>query len=844
VLRTTLAGLRAHLLRLLLTALAITLGVGFVSGTFVLTDTMQAGFDQQFTASADKVSVAVLRKSGTAHHDTGDQTDTGLPASLLTRLKGLPGVQDAHGQVRGDAPLLGKDGRAYGDVPTLGLSIPTGALQRYRLKSGHLPGTSGEVVLDGTVAKRTGFKVGDTVKVLDRKDTARTFTVTGLMDFGVDQEIGFRGAVGFTPNAATEMTGKRGFVEIDLKAAPGTTNEQLRDAVATAAGGSYDVLTSDQLVKRLVASSSGMDAAQIGLFFLAFAIVALFVAALVIYNTFNILIAQRMREMALLRCVGATRSQVFRGVLVESLVVGFAASVLGVLAGIGLGTGGAALLASAANSSLGPVAVSPTPVIVGLVAGMAVTLLSALLPARAATRVAPIAALRRQTEGPVRGRAGIVRILIGAVAGLGGLALAGLAMAAKAGEGPFMMVLAGAMLIFLAVIALSPLIVRGLSGLVGWLPARFMGVPGRLARENARRNPKRAAITTIALTVGVTLMTMFSVALASAQSTTEASLAKQFPVDYQLSTQIGSDRLIPRQVAADLRARPQFAEVTEMQEATGRLSGRELDIGSLDGQSLGRSIKPPLVAGSLADLKPGTVALQVDLAKSLGVGVGGELSLGGRTGAIPLKVAAVFTGDTPMPGVTITGSDFQHAFGVKNDKTIYVLDKKGVSADDSRRVIDEVTKAYPMVKVGSAADVKAQFTKAINQLFVLVGALLGLAIVISLIGIANTLTLSVVERTRESALLRALGLTKRGLRRMLSIEAVIMAVIGALIGVVLGTAFGWAALRATVDGALLSFPALRVIAFVLVAALAGMLAAVLPGRRAARTSIVESLAAE
>ncbi|MCW2946320.1 MAG: ABC-type transport system involved in lysophospholipase biosynthesis permease component-like, partial [Actinoallomurus sp.] len=261
MLRTTLAGLRAHLLRLMLTALAITLGVGFVSGTFVLTDTMQAGFDQQFTASADKISVAVLPNSGTARHGSGDQTDTGVPASLLTRLKGLPGVQDAQGQVRGDAPLLGKDGRAYGDVPTLGLSIPTGALQRYRLKSGHLPGTPGEVVLDAATAKRTGFRVGDTVQVLDHKDTARTFTVAGLMDFGVDQEIGFRGAVGFTPDTATEMTGRRGFVEIDLKAAPGTTNEQLRDAVAAAAGGSYDVLTSAQLAKRL-ASSSGMDAGQ------------------------------------------------------------------------------------------------------------------------------------------------------------------------------------------------------------------------------------------------------------------------------------------------------------------------------------------------------------------------------------------------------------------------------------------------------------------------------------------------------------------------------------------------------------------------------------------------------
>ena len=223
-------------------------------------------------------------------------------------------------------------------------------------------------MLDSATARRNGFKVGDTVKVLDRADTPHSFTVSGLMDFGVDQEIGYRGAVGFNPQAATSITGRSGFVEIDLKAAPGVGQAQLRSAVAAAAGGSYDVVTSHELAKRLSASS-GVSPDQMGLFFLAFAIVALFVSALVIYNTFNILIAQRMREMALLRCVGATRAQVFRGVLTESVIVGFVASALGVVFGVGLGTGGAALFASANNASLGPVTVSPTPIIVGMLAG-------------------------------------------------------------------------------------------------------------------------------------------------------------------------------------------------------------------------------------------------------------------------------------------------------------------------------------------------------------------------------------------------------------------------------------------------------------------------------------------
>jgi putative ABC transport system permease protein len=834
MLKTTLAGLRAHLVRLVLTALAITLGVGFVSGTFVLTDTMKSGFDQQFTASADKVSVAVLRKG----HD-----EQMIPASLLARIRALPSIQDAQGQVRGDAPLIGRDGKVYGDIPTLGLSIPTGPLQRYQLKAGRLPTASGTVVLDTQTARRNGVKVGDTVKVLDRASSPQAFTVSGLMDFGVDGEIGYRGAVGFAPATATTMTGERGFTEIDLKAAPGTGDDRLRAAVAAAAGGSYDVVTSAQLAKRLSASS-GVSPDQIGIFFLAFAIVALFVSALVIYNTFNILIAQRTREMALLRCIGATKGQVFRSILTESVVVGFVASALGVVAGVGLGAGGAAIFATADNASAGPLTVSATPVIVGMVAGMLVTLVAALLPARAATRVPSIAALNRQLEGPVKGRAGLVRIIIGLLAALLGLALMGLALVSPPGQEAFMLVMGGAMAIFFGVVALSPLIVRWLGALVGWLPARLMGAPGRLARENAGRNPKRAAITTIALTVGVTLMTMFSVALASTQATADAKLTEQFPVDYQLTTQLGSDRLIPRQVAADLRTKPQLADVIEQREATGRLSGHKLDIGAISDRALGRSIKPKVVAGSIVDLAPGTVALEESEAKSLGVGVGRELSLTTGAGTLPLKVAGIFSGNSPAPSVTITETDFDRAFGAKDDKTIAVMVRKGASADASRQVIDQVTKAYPMVKVASLTDLKDQYTKALNQLFVLVGALLGLAIIISLIGIANTLTLSVVERTRESALLRALGLTKRGLRWMLSLEAVIMAVIGALLGVALGTGFGWAALSANTDGAVLSFPVLRVLAFILLAGMAGLLAAVVPSRRAARASIVESLAGD
>jgi putative ABC transport system permease protein len=260
--------------------------------------------------------------------------------------------------------------------------------------------------------------------------------------------------------------------------------------------------------------------------------------------------------------------------------------------------------------------------------------------------------------------------------------------------------------------------------------------------------------------------------------------------------------------------------------------------------SLGRSIKPDVIAGSIIDLRPGDVAVRKAQAKRLGVGIGDDLTLGTGARAFPLRVAGIYNDNAPIPSVAITEDDFARAFGQKQDTDIAVIAKKGVPADASRRAVEAATNGYLMIKVSSLADIKDQFTKAVDQLFVLVGALLALAIVISLIGIANTLTLSVVERTRESALLRAMGLTKRGMRWMLSLEAVIMALIGALMGVVLGTAFGWAALAASFDGTVLGFPALRVVAFVLVAGLAGLLAAVIPSRRAARTSIIESLAGD
>jgi putative ABC transport system permease protein len=730
MIRTTLAGLVAHKMRVLLTSLAIVLGVGFIAGTFVLTDSMKAGFDQQFAASASKVDLAVLPAVGKQ-----------VSPATLKKIEKVSGVSSAQGLVRGDTALLGKDGKVVGDDPAVGFSVSTGQLARLKFTSGRAPAGPTEAVLDDKTASKAGFKVGDTVQVLTEKGKNHSFQVTGLIDGGLDQDIAFRGGIGFTAPVAAMITGEKGFTEVDVAGVASV-------ATVKQVAGANEVLTGDQLASKL-SKKSGADIALITTGLLIFGIISLLVAALVIYNTFTILMAQRMREHALLRCIGAGKRQIFTGVLAESAIVGLIGSLLGLAVGTGLGAGGLALIRSLGASVPTTFTIAPRTVVLSLVVGVAMTMLSALLPARAATKVAPIAALRTDQEpGSARFRLGLFRWISAILLGGLGAVLTGIALASGEGETPMLLVGASAVLVFAAVVALMPLLVRPLSKLFGWLPAKAGGVPGQLAVQNSWRSPKRTATTTIALTIGVGLMSLFAVIGASSKQTGTEMIAKQFPVDYVLQTQ--SRGALPDGLEAALRAQPVFAKVSE---------------------------KAPK-----------------DLTR-----------------------------------------------GPSGDNALYVDLKPGASVTDGAHAITAATASYPTVKVTDAATVKNQFTSAIDSMLLMFGGLLGFAVLISLFGIANTLTLSVVERTRESALLRALGITKRQLRRMLSLEAVVMALIGASVGVALGIGFGWASTRAISSQIVFALPYGQIIGFILVAAVAGVAAAVLPARRAAKASIVGSI---
>lgn len=842
MLKATLAGLRAHRLRLLLTSVAIALGVGFITGTFVLTDALEAGVNQRIAADADKVDVAV--RPPKANADAEDRPV--IPLGVLEKVRSAPGVADAQGLVSGVAPLIGKDGKAVGSTATAAISISTGRLDRTVIVAGAPPAAADEAVMDDSTAATRGFAVGDTITVLDHRDRRHTFRLVGLMDVGVQQELAFRGAVGLTADTALRMTGAKGYQEIDVAAAQGVPAERLRQAVQAAAGTAYPVVTGEELAARL-ARDNGVDIRILSTMLLAFGLVALLVAALVIYNTFNILVAQRVRELALLRCIGASRGQVFGSVVLEAVVVGAIASLAGLLLGYGLG---AAALAVFERLNLplppGSLTLEPRTMVLAPLTGLLVTVVAATLPARAATKARPIAALGARTEEPTY-RAGRLMIVSAVLLTLLGGGLTAYGISTGPGEGPLMIVAAGGTLVFLAVLIVGPVIVRPLSAFTGALPRRLFGVPGRLAVDNSRRNPRRSATTTIALTVGVGLMTLISVVTASSRAYLNDRLDQEFPVDFQISAQRrdgGLDEQVPRALAADLRNRPEIGQVIEVRRADARFNGRPEEIGMMSAAALGTAVRPETTAGDLDRLAPGTAALSGNAADSLGLGVGDTATVrtpGGRS--VDLRIVAVIQSEMLyLPTFTVPEASFTEYFGEIDDIQILVQAKEGVTVAAARQAVEAAARPYPTAQVLSAAEVRAEYDSAMDMLLLIVAGLLALAVIISLLGIANTLALSAHERTRESALLRALGLERSRLRQMLSIEALILGLVGALVGVTLGIVFGWAVVLTQASDVPFVVPVAQVLLLIAASGLAGVIAAVLPARRAARGSIVAAIA--
>ena len=864
MLRTTLAGLRLHTSRYVTTALAILLGVMFVSGTMVFADTLEADYESSVMGSATSVDAIAVPPEPEVAPEAGPQPPAVLGEEDLERIQDLPEVAEADGRVEGQAVLLDSGGRAFGVTPPAVISL--GEVSRFSASEGALPSGGNEIALATSTASETGFEVGDTVTVLDPDQEERDFTVTGLVELGTDQAYAFGGAMVMDRDAAEEMTGATGYVEVNAIAAEGHTDQETADAISAVLGQSAEVRTGEEFGLEM-AELSGADTEMLRIALLLFAFIAMFVAAIVIYNTFAIVIAQRQREMALLRCVGAKRSQVFGSVLIESSLVGLTSSVLGVLAGIGIGTLGAQFgggLMGGTGDSLSLV-ITPTAVVSGLAVGTVVTVLSALVPALRATRVSPLAALRTSaTTGGLDKRTGWLRT----AAGLAAFTVSALMVAlSRSGEpSPIgsVTVTGAALIAFMGVVVLGPLLVRGIVHVTG-LVLRRVGVASRLAVDNSTRNPRRAATAMIALTVGATLITGYSVVSSSLETTLNKKIEEQFPVDYQISSQFAMDEPTNGEPAEDATEEddggtPEAETVPEgvqsalsSSAAVDQVMGQRTEyiddddahlmVTSYIGADLATDMRSELVSGDLEDMGPGRVALSESYAE--GLTAGDTYTLPTEDGDRELEVAAVTEETAQLHGVVLDPQDFERTFPERTgDGMLFVRGAPDTEPSELRTAVYDAVEEYPTVQVTSMAEAKNQFSDVLDIAFYTIAAMLALAILIAVFGISNTMALSVLERTRESALLRALGLSRAQLRRMLSVEAVLLCLIGAFIGITLGVVFGWAAGASVLADMILTVPFAQVGVFVAVAIVAGLLASIMPARRAARTSITGALASE
>jgi putative ABC transport system permease protein len=846
--KATLKGLLAHKLRLAATALAIVLGVSFVAGTYVLTDTITASFDTLFKQVTQGIDVAVRSQETFGGFDTGEVRDP-MPEEVLNEVKGVDGIRVAEGSVTGYAQLVGKDGKAVttGGAPSLGVSLSQGTAfsAGSTIRSGRLPSGPGELVVDAKTATDTGYKVGDRVKVLFQ-GPAKTFTVSGIIGFGQADNLGGARLVGFDLPTAQELLNRNGkFDEIDAAAAEGVTPEQLRDRVRAVLDPRYEVLTGAELAEDTAAQINDTIGRFLSTALLAFAFVSLLVGGFLIFNTFTIIVAQRTRELALLRCLGASRRQVMSSVLLESLIVAVIASLVGLGLGVLIASGLKALLSTFLGGDIPTTGIQfqPRTVIVSLAVGVIITVLAALLPALKATRVPPVAALQPETAfAPTGFRKR--RIVLGVLVTVVGIALL-LAGLFRPEGNRLVNVASGAVVVFFGVAILSPLIARPLARLIGWPFARAFRLPGSLARQNAMRNPRRTASTAAALMIGLALVAFVSIFAASIKASTTKTLEDTVSADYILF----NDQFQPfsPEAAQRLAQQPELAAVAGMRIGPWKLNGAGKSLFAVDPAAYSQVVKTETTAGSLDALASGGLAVKDTVAKANGWTVGENVAMEfPRTGVQQIPVKAIYTDNQLNGDYLLALSDYERNYSDQADSQILVKAAPGVAPADSRAAVDRVMADFPNVTVRDQAEFRDQQARQIDQIINLFYSLLGLAILIALFGIVNTLGLSIFERIRELGLLRAVGATRAQLRSMIRWEAVIIAVLGAVLGLAVGVFFGWTIVRALASQGISEFtlPAGQLLLFVVAAGLAGILAAVLPGRRAAKVDVLRAITTE
>jgi putative ABC transport system permease protein len=847
MLTATLRAMIAHKLRLVLTTASIALGVAFLAGTLVLTDTMGLAFEQLFGKVSSGTDAVVRTHAPYTASDGVGTSRAPIAASVLTDIDKVDGVRTAEGSVSGYALLTDNDGRAIltsGGAPTLGYSMPADEDLRgdVDLLSGTAPDAPGEVAIDATSAEDNDIAIGSTIKVLFQGPT-QEFTVVGTVGFGGEKNLGGTTSAYFETGTAQEVLGTPGYFDtIGVSAEDGVSQAELAKRLSAVVPKGAEAVTGETVAQEN-SDAVQEDLKVVGILFMIFAGIALFVGSFIIWNTFTMIVTQRSREIALLRAIGATRRQVLRSLILEALLLGVAASAIGVALGMGVAKGLTKLM-DAVGFSLPSTSLQleARTIWVSLLVGTVVTVVAALVPARRATKVLPVEALRESTPGaekPSKRRAVIGLAIIGA----GGAGI----LSALYGGADMRIFGVGLLALLVGVMVALPLAVRPLAALIG-APLKLRGLPGELAKQNALRNPRRTSSTAAALMIGLTLVVSMGVFASSLKASFGDVISDQTNADLYLSSSSAQGPGFSPSVIAAVQAVDGVDQVSAGGWGQAHFDNGDTSYSAVDPATAEEVMNLEVSQGSIADLGDDGVMVSKKIATAkgwtLGDAVPAEFAVSGKH---QLHVVAIYDGKGWISDNFVISLAEQNAFAgpqlVASGLVTLVAgaDKAGVQKAISAALAD-----HPDAKVLDQEGFEKEASGFIGKLLTFVTVMLLLAVLIALLGIVNTLALSVFERTRELGLLRAVGMTRAQVRAMVRWESVVISLIGALSGAGLGIGIGLALSQALKDEGIkaISIPGPQIALYVALAAVAGVLAALGPARSAAKVDVLKAVVSD
>ncbi|MFH8898226.1 ABC transporter permease [Streptomyces coeruleorubidus] len=840
--RTALRNVLAHKARLLMTVLAVMLGVAFVSGTLVFTNTISDAFQKSSAKGFDQVDVAMTADYQDAEGDrVGKLHD--LTQATLDKSERVPGAASAIGVVQGFTAIADKDGKLIGEgFQSQGGNYWGTKDPRYPLVSGHAPKGRGEVLIDSETAERAGYQVGDTVR-MSVDGPVLTPKITGIFTTD-DGNVAAGGSLTlFDTATAQKLFGKAGvYDQIDVKAKPGITQAALKAELDQALPeGTVATTTGKQLAddqaETIARSMSGMQTAL-----LVFAGIALFVGTFIIANTFTMLVAQRTKELALMRAVGASRRQVTRSVLIEAFVVGAVAAVAGLVAGIGIGAGLRSLMGTFdATVPDGPLIIKPATILTALAVGILVTMLAAWLPGRRAAKIPPVAAMN-SVHAKATTKSLVLRNTLGALVSAAGIAVILVATTMDGSDGQVPMGF-GAVLLIIGVFILTPLLSRPLIAAAAPV-LRAFGISGKLARQNSVRNPRRTAATASALMIGLTLITGMTVMAGSLQQAIEKMASSSIKADYVVSMANGNP--LSPDVEKKLERTDGVTATSPMLNAVSRIDGQTEYLTGVNGAAIGELAGPKVDTGSF---KVGGTRIVVDseTAKSYGWKAGSAFTVSYEDGKKQkLTVAGTYESNDFLSGILLDQATLApHESDPYNMKVM--VKTSGGTSGATQDKLEKALGTNPAIKVQDKQAISNEIAQMFTLMLNMVYGLLAMAVIVAVLGVINTLAMSVFERSQEIGMLRAIGLDRKGIKRMVRLESLVISLFGAVLGIGLGVFFGWAAgelLASRMATYELVLPWARMGVFLLLAATVGVLAALWPARRAARLNMLEAIKAE